>query len=379
MLYALLSVGNYLNLYGIKKITYSMRKIISMFVIFTVIVSGGCTSENDAYQNLSLVEISQNAFTHEGGIGSIKVNRDDVVVVSTQPEWLKIQVRESLILFNVYSNTHTQSRTADIVVSANGSEDLVISIDQSAFLGLVVTPTSLTFTDNVDDQSVAVVASDDFIVSFTENPDNVFKYTRDGNVLRFSTTKPQGRVAYTGRAVLTATDCDQTVTISLNMPKKSVYDYLIGTWTVIRNTSASGHTYSMRFTVKESLSSYNVYLEAPGISAYPFVAEFVDGKVKVSTGQKMGTDGTTYYNFHFNGPQNGSGTYIYNSYGTVAMEAVPVFDEASGKITLTFTDNGQGKERQARDWAFWCGSNYWNFASSVAFYTDLELSKSYTE
>lgn len=356
-----------------------MRKIICLFVIFTVIVSGGCTPENEAHQNLSLVEISQEAFTHEGGIGSIRVNRDDIVVTSTEPDWLKIQVRESLILFNVYSNTRTQSRTAEIVVSAEGSQDLKISIAQSAFTGLVVTPSSLTFTDNVDELSVAVVASDDFTVTFTENPENVFQYTRDGNVLRFSTTKPQGRVAYNGRAVLTATDCDQIVTISLSMPKKSVYDYLIGTWTVIRNTSAGGHSYSMRFTVKESLSSYNVYLEAPGISSYPFVAEFIDGKVKVSTGQKMGTDGTTYYNFHFNGPQNGSGTYIYNSYGTVAMEAVPVFDEAAGKITLTFTDNGQGKEKQARDWAFWCGPNYWNFASVVAFYTDLELSKSYTD
>jgi hypothetical protein len=59
------------------------------------------------------------------------------------------------------------------------------------------------------------------------------------------------------------------------------------------------------------------------------------------------------------------------------MEATPVFDEQAGTITLNFTDNGQGKERQARDWAFWCGSKYWEFASPVAFYTNLELQKSY--
>ena len=163
------------------------------------------------------------------------------------------------------------------------------------------------------------------------------------------------------------------------MPKKSVYDYLLGTWEVANTTHESNNRYSMTFEVKSSQDTYNVYVDAPGIKAFPFTAQFINGKVKVSSGQEMGSDGSTYYNLHFNGPKSGQGNYILNGAGQVAVEAVPVFDEDAGTITLSFVDNGQGKEYQARDWAFFCGSRYWDFASNVAFYRNLVLRKSYAE
>ena len=297
---------------------------------------------------------------------------------STQPDWLKVSVFESTILFNVWSNSSDQERTGSVLIRAEGSPDLSVTVSQAAFHGINVTPTSLTFSDTQQEQSVAVVASGEFSIEFTENPSEVFSYeVINNNLVKFSVSKAQGRESIAGRAIISLADESESAVISLYLPKKSVYDYLLGTWEVTNNSAAS--RYPMTFKIKESQSSYFVYLDAPGIKDFPFVAEFINGNVKINTAQEMGNDGVTYYNMHFNGPINGQGTYIFNTPGRVAVEAVPVFDEATGKISLTFTDNGQGMGSVARDMVFWCGKKYWSFESQVAAYTNLTLQKSYVE
>lgn len=354
-----------------------MKRTIFLMTVLSFLLMGGACSKDSSVETLSVLSLSSDSFTCKGGLGSAEFNLEGISAQSSQPEWLKVQTFESTLLFNVWSNSSPDSRTAQIIVTAPNAEPIEISVSQEGFKGIYATPESINFSDDIKTASVALVVYGEFSVAFTENPDNAFSYAVDGKVVKFSVNRNQGRESVSGRAVITPADGSDPVTISLFLPMKSVYDYLIGTWQVRNNTNASGHTYPMIFSVKESQASFNVRVDAPGVSPYPFTAEFVNGKVKVSTGQTMGTDGTTYYNFHFNGPQNGSGTYIYSGYGTVAMEATPVFDEQAGTITLNFTDNGQGKEKQARDWAFWCGSRYWDFASAVAFYTNLELQKSY--
>lgn len=299
---------------------------------------------------------------------------------STQPDWLKVSVFESTILFNVWSNSSAQERTGSVLIRAEGSPDLTVTVSQAAFHGINVTPTSLTFSDDVSELSVAVVASGDFTVDFTENPGNIFSYAVENeHMVKFAISRAQGRESFSGRAVITPSDGAEPVVVSLYLPKKSVYDYLLGTWEVASN--AAQDTYPMTFRVKESQSSYYVYVDAPGLKAFPFVAEFVNGNVKISAGQELGTDGTTYYTLHFNGPLNGSGTYILDTPGRVAVEAVPIFDEGAGKISLTFTDNGQGKEYVARDMMFWGCASYFLYrqGSRIAQYTNLTLRKSYVE
>ena len=355
-----------------------MKRAIFLMTILSFLLLGGACSKQTSPEALQLKSVSAETFTSDGGIGTIEVNRKDVQVESTQPDWLKVSAFESTILFNVWSNSSAQERTGSVIIRAEGSPDLSVTVSQSAFYGITVTPTSLTFSDDIRESSVAVVASGDFTIEFTENPGNIFSYNVENeHLVKFAVSRPQGRESFSGRAIITPSDGADPVVISLYLPKKSVYDYLLGTWEVAAN--AAQDMYSMTFKVKESQSSYYVYVDAPGLKAFPFVAEFVNGNVKISTGQEMGTDGTTYYNLHFNGPMNGSGNYILNTPGRVAVEAVPIFDEGAGKITLTFTDNGQGKEYVARDMVFWCGKKYWSFESKIAQYTNFVLKKSYVE
>jgi len=348
--------------------------------VLSFLLLGGACSKQTPPEALELKSVSAETFTSNGGVGTIEVNRKDVQVESTQPDWLKVSVFESTILFNVWSNSSAQERTGSVLIRAEGSPDLSVTVSQAAFHGINVTPTSLTFSDDVSELSVAVVASGDFTVDFTENPGNIFSYAVENeHMVKFAVSRAQGRESFSGRAVITPSDGAEPVVVSLYLPKKSVYDYLLGTWEVASN--AAQDTYPMTFRVKESQSSYYVYVDAPGLKAFPFVAEFVNGNVKISAGQELGTDGTTYYTLHFNGPLNGSGTYILDTPGRVAVEAVPIFDEGAGKISLTFTDNGQGKEYVARDMMFWGCASYFLYrqGSRIAQYTNLTLKKSYVE
>lgn len=355
-----------------------MNRTIFLVTVLSFLLMGGACSKQSSPEALELKSVSAETFTSNGGVGTIEVNRKDIQVESTQPDWLKVSVFESTILFNVWSNSSDQERTGSVLIRAEGSPDLSVTVSQAAFHGINVTPTSLTFSDDFSELSVAVVASGDFTVDFTENPGNIFSYTVENeHMVKFAVSRAQGRESFSGRAVITPSDGADPVVVSLYLPKKSVYDYLLGTWEVASN--AAQYTYSMTFRVKESQSSYYVYVDAPGLKAFPFVAEFVNGNVKISTGQELGTDGTTYYTLHFNGPMNGSGNYILSTPGRVAVEAVPIFDEGAGKISLTFTDNGQGKEYTARDMVFWCAKRYWGFESMIAQYTNLTLKKSYVE
>ncbi len=355
-----------------------MKRTIFLVTVLSFLLMGGACSKQSSPEALELKSVSAETFTSNGGVGTIEVNRKDVQAESTQPDWLKVSVFESTILFNVWSNSSDQERTGSVLIRAEGSPDLSVTVSQAAFHGINVTPTSLTFSDTQQEQSVAVVASGEFSIEFTENPSEVFSYeVINNNLVKFSVSKAQGRENIAGRAIISLADESESAVISLYLPKKSVYDYLLGTWEVTNNSAAS--RYPMTFKIKESQSSYFVYLDAPGIKDFPFVAEFINGNVKINTAQEMGNDGVTYYNMHFNGPINGQGTYIFNTPGRVAVEAVPVFDEATGKISLTFTDNGQGMGSVARDMVFWCGKKYWSFESQVAAYTNLTLQKSYVE
>jgi len=357
-----------------------MKRTIFLMTVLSFLLLGGACSKQTPPEALELKSVSAETFTSNGGVGTIEVNRKDVQVESTQPDWLKVSVFESTILFNVWSNSSAQERTGSVLIRAEGSPDLSVTVSQAAFHGINVTPTSLTFSDDVSELSVAVVASGDFTVDFTENPGNIFSYAVENeHMVKFAVSRAQGRESFSGRAVITPSDGAEPVVVSLYLPKKSVYDYLLGTWEVASN--AAQDTYPMTFRVKESQSSYYVYVDAPGLKAFPFVAEFVNGNVKISAGQELGTDGTTYYTLHFNGPLNGSGTYILDTPGRVAVEAVPIFDEGAGKISLTFTDNGQGKEYVARDMMFWGCASYFLYrqGSRIAQYTNLTLKKSYVE
>ena len=145
-----------------------MKRAIFLMTILSFLLLGGACSKQTSPEALQLKSVSAETFTSDGGIGTIEVNRKDVQVESTQPDWLKVSAFESTILFNVWSNSSAQERTGNVIISAEGSPDLSVTVSQSAFYGITVTPTSLEFSGEAGSQTVTVTASDTWVLKIAD-------------------------------------------------------------------------------------------------------------------------------------------------------------------------------------------------------------------
>ena len=189
---------------------------------------------------------------------------------------------------------------------------MLINVVQDKFRGLVVVPSTLIFSDTDRTLSVAVTCSGVYDVKLTENPNNAFSFSKseDGASVSFTSNKASSRVEVKGRAEFTPEEGDPVI-VTLIQPKKSTYDFLLGTWNVTKTDIFAGsiqNLSSVTFSAKENQYSYKVTINDPALKDYPFTAEFADGKVVIQTGQELGFSGTKFYTLHFNGRITGKAT-----------------------------------------------------------------------
>lgn len=363
--------------------------LFSALLLLVILFMQGCNKKEDTITKITLQSITEDTFTYKGGLGSIVAESGGAVITATSsnPDWCRVQVLESTVLFNITSYTGNSDRAATITIEAGVLEPLVVEITQSKFTGLIVSPTTLTFSDTERTLLATVTASSEYTVTLTENPNSTFSFTKTESGVQFAVSKAPGRTDVSGRAVLTPNDGGESVIITLILPRKSVYDHLIGTWATVGTCSiwseCASTNYSFTFSVKESQSSYYVTIDQPLLgTARRLTIKYVNGKLTIPCGQELGNNGSDFVTLHYNGTLNGSGSYILTSAGQVAWGAEPVFDESAGTITLTFTDNGHGKSYVATTLAIWsCTGSYFNFQSGavVVGYNTLTLTKTYNE
>lgn len=342
----------------------------------------GCEKDDDP-TSVSLRSITREKFDYKGGLASAVVDAGGRNITAESSEtWCRTAVIGSTVNLNVLAYTGDRERTATVTVKAEGLAPLLISVVQDKFRGLVVTPTTLIFSDTDRTLSAAVTCSGTYEVKLTENPNDAFSFSKseDGTSISFTSNKASSRVEVKGRAELTPEE-GEPVIITLIQPKKSTYDFLLGTWNVTKTDILAGsiqNLSSITFAVRENQYSYKVTINDPALKDYPFTAEFADGKVVIQTGQELGSSGTKFYTLHFNGSQNGQGNYIWSQAGVVAWAAEPVFDESTGTIQLVFGDNGQGNGKVAKTLCFWENNDrYWSFTGQLCLTNALELSKNY--
>ena len=353
-----------------------------LFLLASLALLTGCEKDDDP-TSVSLRSITREKFDYKGGLASAIVDAGgrDVTAESSE-SWCRTAVIGSTVNFNVLAYTGSEERSATVTVKAEGLKPLLINVVQDKFRGLVVVPSTLIFSDTDRTLSVAVTCSGVYDVKLTENPNNAFSFSKseDGASVSFTSNKASSRVEVKGRAEFTPEEGDPVI-VTLIQPKKSTYDFLLGTWNVTKTDIFAGsiqNLSSVTFSAKENRYSYKVTINDPALKDYPFTAEFADGKVVIQTGQELGFSGTKFYTLHFNGPNNGQGNYIWSQAGVVAWAAEPVFDENAGTIQLVFSDNGQGNGREAKTLCFWENNDrYWSFTGQLCLTNALELSKNY--
>lgn len=375
-----------------------MKRYLLLVCLSVVTALAGCEKDNEVTA-VTLKSISRESFDYKGGLANAVIDTGGAsATVKSDQKWCKAMIIGNNVNFNVSLFTGSEDRSATITVESGNLTPLIINIHQAKLSGLIATTTSLTFSTNERSIQVAVTASGTYEASFTENPGNpgeeAFTLTKTETGVTFTSNYPAGDSDVSGRAVLTPSE-GEPVTISLLQPKKSVYDLLLGTWAVTKNTVDENNLEEAYcespfvFTMKEDQISFNVWIDDEDLgSGNMFEAEFVSGKVLIYGGQEMGTktvgDATRYVTLHYNrnNPNTGYTGLLYsprNNYWT----AEPVFKEASNKntINLVFVKSPLVENTMVETMHFFhCVNKYYNFNKSdgskrVAQFKDLELTK----
>lgn len=339
----------------------------------------GC-DKDDEISAVTLQSITQETFSYKGGLGTLIVNTAGgaAQATSSDPDWCRVQVMDNTVLFNVISFTGKEDRTATITVESGALVPLQVQITQTHFEGLIVTPTTLLFSSDQRSLSCTVVASADYEVGFSENPNETFSYSKTDFGVTFTTKQGPSRLDVSGRAVLTPTDGGDPVIISLLIPQRSIYDYLLGEWVASQGPS-------VKFTKRDDQQSFNIIVNQSNMGeSAPIVAQFVNGEVVIQGGQSLGINSEgKYVSLHMNGPMNGDGWYIFNTPGRVAWAGTPKFYEDVHQITLHLEDNGQGQTAVGKHFCVWaCNDAYFSFGSGSQIFgwqESVELTRNYVE
>ncbi len=364
------------------------RFLLLLASVATLMV--GC-DKGEALTAVELEKVTRSDFDWNGGLASATVYAGDIEIeaVSGDESWCRVAVLGSTVHINVLTNMGNQPRATEITVSAADLKPLVIPITQEQFKGLVVTPTNLVFTDDSPTLSVLVSCSSDYKVEMSEDVNNNFSFAVSPNKssVAFTVNCKSGENEVSGRAIITALNENgepdteiAPVTISLKLPEKSTYDFLLGDWSVV---SCAVGVSSVKFERKVTNASF--YVSFDTLPNVKFTADFINGQVVIKTAQQLGVIDGLYYSLHFNGSQEGSSSVlVFTTPGSVAWAANIEFLEATRSINLNFTDNGQGRGQVAKTLKLTsCMNKYFNFWNSSEPWNDLlgtdylEISKSY--
>ena len=105
---------------------------------------------------------------------------------------------ENTVLFNVIAYTGKEDRTATITVESGALMPLQMQITQTRFEGLIVTPTTLLFSNEQRTLSCTVMASADYEVASRRIPTTPSASRRPISALPLSPTR--ARAVWTCRA-----------------------------------------------------------------------------------------------------------------------------------------------------------------------------------
>lgn len=358
----------------------------------------GC--RNDAIEEVvsfSVGEPTRTEFTFQAGLGSVALQASgsiEVTAESSAPEWCRVAVYDnSSVVYNVDTNRSAESRSATITVSADGFPSETFDISQGPLEGLIVTPTELSFSDEVTEISIEVIAACDYDIEWKENEDGVFtvKKSQDGKVLTFNSPLPgvypkKGLVELVPKLSEGVTlDGDGIVGISLGLPRMGTYKLLLGEWDFVsdRRTDGTSPT-KLTFTEKVYGESYNVYLE--GVEKvedeFPLTVTLEDGMALIRAGQQLGIEDNYYYTAHFNYIGPNGGTYFGLTFDSdIYWAAEPALDDDTRTVTLSFEDKGQAHGNQVDMLKFYANQGgLWTWTRCLyATQAPLVISKAYPD
>lgn len=362
-------------------------RLLTLSVALTASLLLSSCNKEEPRTSVEIASISASEFSCEGGLATIEVlaGVGPVSAVTSDADWIELSCVRENVLLRILPNTQPESRRGQVVISAGTLKPATVEITQEAYRLLSVSSSNLDFSADVKQIEIEIRSSCPWTAVFTENPGNCFSWTATDRGICVSSSLDPGRKPIAGRLKIIPEDSSLPAqTLGLYLREKTVYDFLVGSWTVVANDESDRSNFV--FSKKKDQYSFNVSIENSKTAGLCFEALMSEGKLRIYSGQECGYNENEgkYLSLHYNGPKNGNGWYILKSANMVAWDAVPVFDEEAGTITLAFKDSGIHAEYRAELLALWlCPDSYFNFsgsgASMVVSYRNLVLSKEMNE
>lgn len=367
-----------------------MKTITRTLAILAILLTA-CT-KTAVRDSVEIAYVSGSEFPGEGGIGSIETLTDGIPVeaVTNEPEWIELSTVRQTVLFRILPNRSGKARSGTVSISAGELKGASVQISQNSWRGLSLSTRTVDFSMDTREVKIQVYCSSEYEAEFTENPDGCFSFEKQPDGILVKTSKGPGINEHKGRLLVKPADTQlEAQVISILLPQKSVFDFVVGTWTVERNNEeGSAADYSDFIFIKEKdQQTFSVSISKAELAGGSFTAEMTeDGRVRIWSGQECGynSDEGKYMSLHYNGTKNGGGWYIFNTAKTVAWDAEPQFDYEAGIMRMEFSDSATSNENKAEQLNFWlCPGSYFNFygagAHAVATYKELVLTRELTE
>lgn len=150
-----------------------MKKIFSLIVLLTGIISMMSCSENDATYDSTeplLITDADIIFTADGGDGSIVASTSSSIHAVTDAKWLSLATNGNTVTVSAQPNASLEARSAKIVLTAdNGAQATMIATQHGLLLALNAQNSYMFSKDNSNPTIIADKSNITFITEISDD------------------------------------------------------------------------------------------------------------------------------------------------------------------------------------------------------------------
>lgn len=310
-----------------------MKKLYSLFLLLTgILCFTSCGDDGYTYTAPETLDVSKTDlyFKSAGGTGSIDINTNQELKVSSSVDWCTVNVSGGKITAKTVENLSIESRAATITVS-DGMLTSLIAVYQEGLACTVDTSNFKSANNNsAGSTSVTISSTSPYKITIPEEAKSWLSYTEDD----------KGKVTFTFAANNTGTFRGAYVVITSGSKKVPVpivqYEIhdLVGTWMAVYFDGEDYYQEDIKITMpSDGKLDMEFGAIAPTMSPL-FHCNYINGAMKVQNATPQGKYGS-YYLFSAVLSKEGKVSWItdytYSGSGTITED---------GDFAIAFTNDG---------------------------------------
>jgi hypothetical protein len=316
-----------------------MRKIRLLYVIWGIVVFGGCGEEIPEEEELAVesCDLDFNAYAGTGTIALCSAAKGDIIA-SADRSWCHVTVSDKTVNVKVDANSDVNVRSSMITIS-NGNSRVRVPVTQQGTLFIVPSETVYVYWNTA---SYEMEVQSNLPVSVKTDDVDWLTVEVEDNRIVFKLLNENGRSTRTAMVNISS----GSVTHQVKFIQKAgtlAYEELLGTWTLdCTSDFKSKESYRTTLTFTEGEPGSNIFL-VRGLfdldPSYPVAMEYdmLTGNLTIHGNRLMGVYMEAFYMVLYLGNPN-----IVSALSTPTY--VGIWNDDPDHIVYTFTDGGTFEE-----------------------------------